>query len=183
MAQIRERLKKDGTKSYLVRIRIKGQSDVTATFSRQTDAKRWAQQTEVEIRSGIYIKTREAQKHTLGETIERYVNDVLIHNPKTFKSYRSQLHYWKESLGEVRLSDLNTALVVQHRDKLAHILPKIKRSPARVNCYSGLSSILQLLSTVGVVELTTKNISKFKSLKKELDFSRIRKKKALKAYL
>ena len=52
MAQIRERLKKDGTKSYLVRIRIKGQSDVTATFSRQTDAKRWAQQTEVEIRSG-----------------------------------------------------------------------------------------------------------------------------------
>ena len=60
MAQIRERQSKTGKKSLLVRIRIKGFDDTTATFSRLTDAKRWAQETEVEIRSGRYFKTAEA---------------------------------------------------------------------------------------------------------------------------
>ena len=106
MAQIRERTKKDGSKTYLVRIRIKGQPDVSATFSRLTDAKRWAQFTEVEMRSSTYLKTSEAKKHTLNETIERYVRDVLVHSPQTLRTYKSQLEYWKESLGQLSLADL-----------------------------------------------------------------------------
>ena len=145
MAQIRERTKKDGSKTYLVRIRIKGQPDVSATFSRLTDAKRWAQFTEVEMRSGAYLKTSEAKKHTLNETIERYVRDVLVHSPQTFRTYKSQLEYWKESLGQLSLADLTTARIVEERDRLANQLTrkKTKRSPARVNRYlAALSTVL-----------------------------------------
>lgn len=70
MVQIRERARRDGTKSYLVRIRLKGMPDVTVTFGRLTDAKRWAQMTRVDLRSGAYLKSTESKKHNLNDAVE-----------------------------------------------------------------------------------------------------------------
>ena len=52
MAQIRERVKKNGKKSFFVRIRMKGKPEATASFERLTDARLWAQHTETAIREG-----------------------------------------------------------------------------------------------------------------------------------
>ena len=38
MAQIRERLRKNGKKTFLVRIRMKSHPEVVASFERRTDA-------------------------------------------------------------------------------------------------------------------------------------------------
>ena len=77
MAQIRERTRKYGKKSFLVRIRMRGKQEAAASFDRLTDARIWAQQTETEMRDGRYIKTAEAQKHTVSDLVERYIRDVL----------------------------------------------------------------------------------------------------------
>ena len=52
MAQIRERLRKNGKKSFFVRIRMKRQPEVTASFDRLTDARIWASSTENSMREG-----------------------------------------------------------------------------------------------------------------------------------
>lgn len=70
MAHIRERVKKNGKKSYFVRIRMKGKPEVTSSFERLTDVRLWAQQTETAIREGRYTTTTEAQKHTLSDLVE-----------------------------------------------------------------------------------------------------------------
>ena len=60
MAQIRERLRKNGKKTFFVRIRMKGHPEDTASFDRLTDARIWASTTETAMREGRYIKTNEA---------------------------------------------------------------------------------------------------------------------------
>ena len=64
MAQIRERIRKNGKKSYLVRIRIKGKPEASASFACHTDAKIWANDTEIEIREDRYISSRKGRQHS-----------------------------------------------------------------------------------------------------------------------
>ena len=144
MAQIRERQRKDGSRSYLARIRIRGCPDATETFSRLTDARRWVQQTEVEMRSGRYLKSAESRKHTLSEAIRRYTKDVLSLNPTTYRDNHKKLEYWGERLGRLLLSDLSSARIVEERDLLTHgVTPrKTRRSNATVNRYlAALSAV------------------------------------------
>ncbi|NOY16409.1 MAG: site-specific integrase, partial [Gammaproteobacteria bacterium] len=82
MASIRKRIKKDGTYSYRVDVRMKGFPPQRKTFNRITDAKRWGKQTEVAITEGRYFKTAESQKHTLAEMVDRYIKYVLPTKPK-----------------------------------------------------------------------------------------------------
>ncbi len=145
MAQIRERVKKNGKKSYFVRIRMKGKPEVTASFERLTDSRLWAQQTETAIREGRYTTTAEAQKHTLSDLVERYVRDVLPRKPKIQKEYTSQLKWWVKQIGVVLLSDLTPSLISEHRDLLCEKITNrnIKISNARVNRYmAALSSAI-----------------------------------------
>ena len=79
MASIRKRVNKNGSHSYRVDVRLKGFSPQRATFTRLTDAKKWAQHTEAAIREGRYFKTAEARKHTFSELADRYIKDVLPH--------------------------------------------------------------------------------------------------------
>jgi hypothetical protein len=52
MAYIERRKTPDGKTSYRIKIRLKGFPTQTATLSRKTDAKKWAQSTETAIREG-----------------------------------------------------------------------------------------------------------------------------------
>lgn len=117
MATIQKRTIKDGSVSYRVQVRLKGHPTETASFERLTDAKRWAGQIEAAIREGRHFKTTEAKKHTLAETIDRYLKDVLVHhdNPVNQKTY---LRYWKDVLGDYCLADITPALIVEHRNAL-----------------------------------------------------------------
>ena len=118
MASIRKRTNKDGSTSYRVDIRLKGHPAERATFTRLTDAKAWAQDTESAIRDGRYFKTRESQKHTLGELIDRYIRDVLPTKPKQSSSQKQQLEWFKAEIGAHTLADVTPAKIVECRDKL-----------------------------------------------------------------
>ena len=144
MASIQER-KKNGKPSYTAKIRLKGHQPVFQTFTRKTDAVRWASQTEAAITEGRFFKTAESQKHTLSDLIQQYIRDVLPRKAKVYVEYASQLKWWEEQIGDVRLSDLSTSLISEKRDLLSRTITNRKKqmSPARVNRYmAALSTAL-----------------------------------------
>ena len=79
MASYMERKTKDGQVTNTALVRVKGYPRQTATFSRKTDAKLWAQQTESSIRSGKYFSQAEAKKHTFAELADRYIKTMLVY--------------------------------------------------------------------------------------------------------
>ena len=56
MAVIEPRTSQSGATSWRVKIRIKGNPQVSASFKRRTDAKQWAAKTESEILEDKYFK-------------------------------------------------------------------------------------------------------------------------------
>ena len=88
MASFMERKTRDNKIRYTAIVRIKGYPKQSATFSRKTDAKLWAQQIESSIRDGKYFSQAEAKKHTLDDLVDRYVQTVL-----GSKSHKVQVQY------------------------------------------------------------------------------------------
>jgi len=160
MASIETRINADGSKSYHVKIRIKGYPPVNATFARLTDAKRFIQITEAAMREGRYFKSAVAKQRTLSDAIERYIKEILPSKPGSYAQY-FQLQWWKQELGYLSLADLTPAKIGEYRNKLADTpvsarqknkvnneTPR-KRSPATVVRYlSALSHVL----TIAVME-------------------------------
>ena len=109
MAYIQERKTADGKTHFRVQIRLKGFPKEMATFDRKTDAKLWAQQTESAMREGRYFKTSESKKHTVGELVDRYIENLMPTKPKNAPACTAQLKWWKEQLGYCLLSDLSPA--------------------------------------------------------------------------
>jgi len=108
MASIRERIGKDGKKSYQVQVRIRGLPHQRKTFDKLSSAKQWAAQTETELRTGRYLPRYEAERHTVGQMIERYRDEVLIpHKPKQVRTEQLHLEWWSQRLGRYSLADLN----------------------------------------------------------------------------
>ena len=103
--------------SYRVRARFTG-SPQTESFTRITDAKKWVAATETAIREGRYFPTLEAKRHTVGELIGRYEREILTLKPKNASNQRQQFAWWKTQLGELRLSDVTAADIVECRDRL-----------------------------------------------------------------
>jgi len=137
MATIETRTNADGTTSHRVKVRIKGFPVQTATFERKSDAKEWAKQTEIAIKSGKYFKTAEAKKHTVGEMIERYLEYVERRSAKRHGSVKLYLDWWADELGEYMLSEISKTLIAEKRDKLLSTEGRNveRRSPATVNRY------------------------------------------------
>ncbi len=131
MATITERPTQDGAKSYRVEIRMKGAPRVSGTFTRLTDARRWASATETAIREGRYFRTVEAKRHTLGDAIDRYARDVLpTKKAVTARDQARQLAWWKRRLGDRVLFDITPELLAEYRDILSRE-PITPRQPAR----------------------------------------------------
>lgn len=131
MATIQKRKTQDGEIRYFVQVRLKGFPPQRATFQRKTDARIWAENTESAIRERRYFKTAEAQKRTLAELVDRYIDDVLPTRPKSEKKYKAQLKVWRKRLGDYTLADVTPALIAQERDKL--LAEKTRRGGKRAN--------------------------------------------------
>ena len=147
MANIESRRADDGTISYRAKVRLKGHAAASATFSRLTDAKRWAQATEVAIREGRHFKTSEAKRHTVGDLVDRYVREVLPHKPKNAPNTKQQLLWWKSKIGHLTLADLNSAAITLCRNDLLATKTRRKRamSPSTVVRYmAALSHALNI---------------------------------------
>lgn len=135
MAFIEKRTNKKGKESYRVQIKIKGHPALNETFSRKTDAERWAQQKEADIRRGKHFPSQESKKHTLRDAIERYERDIL---PSRRRSKRdSILAWWKNRLGDYLLSDITSPRITEARDGLLRGITYrgTKRSPTTCRHY------------------------------------------------
>ncbi len=137
MANIEKRIAKNGEVSYRAKIRLKGYPTETATFNRLADAKRWAQETASNMHDGRYFKSSEAKKHTLSETIDRYMENVLSRKSKSIADQTIQLNWWKDEIGKYLLHNVTPAVISLCRDKLANRITvrHRKTSPATVNRY------------------------------------------------
>jgi len=137
MASICERKNQKGQTRYQVKIRLKGRPSLSATFDRKTDAKRWIQEVEPDIRRGRHLPTLEARKHTLGDLVERYVADVIPTKRSGHKKDRALLEWWQGELGVYFLADVTPALIAEARDRLSRGVTYRgrRRSPATVNRY------------------------------------------------
>jgi integrase len=137
MATIEKRINNDKSVSYRVKVRLKGYPVQSATFDRITDAKKWASDTEADLRAGRYFKTAAAKKHTLGDLIDRYIKNELVKKPKAIAAQKPQLLWWKNELGSYLLADITPVLIVECRDKLSATNTKRNKptSNATVNRY------------------------------------------------
>jgi len=133
MATIETRSTKNGATRYRAVIRKKGYPIQRATFTRLTDARKWARQTESAIEEGRHFKTSEAKKRTLGEAIDRYVADVMPQKPRSAKQQTRQLEWWKGRIGRHSLADVTPALIVEHRAVLVR-----EKSASTANRYAAI---------------------------------------------
>lgn len=148
MATIEKRVIGGKTK-YRVKVRLKGFPEETATFERLTDAKTWASGMETKIREGRHQQNKAAQKYTLHDAIERYVETVLPRKPKLEKDQKQQLSIWDNALGEYTLVNITPALIADVRDRLASekTVRKTLRTPGTVNRYMAALSHLFTIAT------------------------------------
>ncbi len=96
MATIIKRQTKSGI-SCQAKIRIKGVPPVSKSFTRLTDAKRWAFKYGVQAPGREYSETIEARKHTGKELIDRYILEELP-GKKDARNRKRQLEIWKREI-------------------------------------------------------------------------------------
>lgn len=151
MASIRKRKNLKGETTYTVQVRLKGYPNEVASFTRLTDAKKWAQSTEAAIRENRYFQHSEAKKHTVADMNARYLTWLELHNAKRLKDVKPMLNWWTEQIGDYLLSDLKPSLINLQIDKLMQ--RKVKRrdrktgktnfvsiGPGRINRYLAVLS-------------------------------------------
>ncbi len=120
MATIQERTTSTGETRYRALVRVKGSPTHTATFRRKTDAKRWAQKTEADIRRGKFFASGEARRHTFAELVDDYlVNGLHDISTREQESRRRHLSWWKKELGKYALTEIGPRRIAKARKVLA----------------------------------------------------------------
>jgi integrase len=132
MATIERRTGKNGQLVYRVKVRRRGSLPQTATFTKLSEARKWAKVTEGAAIEGRHFPTAEAKRHTLSDLLERYIQDVLPHKRTSPEDSREgTLRWWQAQLGHCLLVDLTPTRIAEHRDMLA----RGKRAKSTVNYY------------------------------------------------
>jgi integrase len=144
MAAIRERIDENGQKSYQAQVRIQGYPPRSRTFLRKTDAKKWAVQTETEIRTGMHIRQSQAGKHTAKEMLEKYKDEKLGDKAGKGKDQRTQLNWWIDQIGDYALSEVTTPLLTQ-------CITKLKKTKTRRGELPAPATVLRYLMTLSAV--------------------------------
>ncbi len=73
MAHIEKRKTSKGKIRYRAQIILKGHPRVSETFSTRREATRWAERTTEALRQRRYKPESEAEQHTVGDLIDRYI--------------------------------------------------------------------------------------------------------------
>lgn len=118
MAYIEKRKSPNGKLTYRVRIRQAGSPDISSTFPTRTEAVKWSQRMESEIRRGRYFGHEETQEKTFAEFIDRYIEKELPKNQKAYSKQKMLLTWWKSHLGKYFLCHVTPSLIAEHRDLL-----------------------------------------------------------------
>lgn len=115
MATFQKRRNDDGSQGYRVMIRLKGHPPASATFTRLTDAREWAAQTEADMKAGRYFGA--SRRKTLNELLEKY-QAAAAPRLKTWPEVNRRLDYWREKFGDDLLENITPARIAECRDEL-----------------------------------------------------------------
>lgn len=142
MGTIREITKRDGSVMHHAEIRLRGHPPQRQSFRTKTQAKKWIQDTEAAIRDGRYKGLSAARKHTVGELIDRFIEQCVPQHPIYYPKKVQLLLRWKQELGSMLLRDLSPSSIAEVRDKLLSetTTKKTIRCPGTVNRYLALFS-------------------------------------------
>lgn len=65
-----------GAVTFQARVRLTGYPPQSRTFPTENEACTWIQETEASLRSGAVLNPRQTQRHTLGDLIDWYIQEV-----------------------------------------------------------------------------------------------------------
>lgn len=131
-----------GKTVYRARVRIKGAPILTATFPSKTLARDWAQKVETQIKENTYFPTLQAQRHTLNELIDLYIQK-LHHAPNSQRTTISELKRWGELIGEFNLSQITPAKIRSTME----IIENTKTPAGKIKSTSTVNRHLSVLSS------------------------------------
>ena len=98
------------------RVRRKGTPDQTKSFLSLQEAHKWARSVEIEIDRGTYVDTSNAQKTTMAELIERYIEDVLPRMKGEIEDRIRLNAIKKHPACKIRVSNLTPTVMGKYRD-------------------------------------------------------------------
>lgn len=164
MASIRERIDADGKARWHAQVRIKNHPPQTQTFTRKTDAKVWAEETERAIRTGRFATLNHAQKKTVSELFRVFKSDYM--RKSRSKDYTQILDWWEVELGNYLLIDAKAPVIQRIVAKLANTpVGKEKKKRAASTTIRYLA-VLSCVMTVAVENLEWLDRSPIAGVKK-----------------
>src|SRR5882724_5514572 len=84
----------------VLRVRRKNAPPHTATFTRLSEARKWAQMVEGAITEGRHFPLTKAKRHTLADLADRYLREVLPQkSASSIAMQTQQLLWWETRLG------------------------------------------------------------------------------------
>jgi integrase len=156
-----------GKTSYRARVRSKTYSNLSATFPRLHEAKKWAASVETSIQQGKYFKHAESKRLTLCDVIPGYSEEGMEHL-KDRHTRIKHLVYWETKIGHVYLADIRPVLILQYRSEL-----KRSRSNSTANRYVATLSALLSYAVKELQLLETNPVLNIKKLKEPPGRTRI----------
>ena len=119
MATIEKRTQQDGTIAYRVRVRRLGESPLSQTFKRKTEALAWADEIETRLRQGAYVAGAIDRRRTLAALIVKYCEEYLPERGISDEAKQvALLEWWKANFGHTTLDKLRPEVVAAGRRKL-----------------------------------------------------------------
>jgi integrase len=115
MATFRERKTEKGERRWQAIVRRQGAPDSVATFSTKRAAERWAAITEGKIAEHRHLPGLEAERHTVNELLDRFIPELGVERRKFIAG---QIRWWRDAIGDKRLSEVTPALLRQQLDRL-----------------------------------------------------------------
>ena len=114
-------------------VRREGQSR-TATFRTKSEALKWAGLIEAEITKGKHLPPTESKRKSVRDLMTRY-KEIVIPKQKDQRNPKRHADFWIDRLGDLKLSRLSPAVLVEIRDELAK-----DKAPSTVNRYLAVMS-------------------------------------------
>lgn len=110
-------IEKRGPYQWRVKIRKKGFSSLTKTFSDKKNAETWARKTESEMERGIFISSSAAEQTSVAEILDRYEKEVFPRLSDGGKRECFRLALLKKELGHLSVAALRSNHIAVYRDQ------------------------------------------------------------------
>lgn len=147
MATIRQR-----SGSWQVIVKRKGHGTYACTFDTRADAERWGREKEVDIDRGVFVSSKEAERTTLDEALDRYEREV-IPSKRGAKQEHARIRLWKRTdLAKRFLTTIQGKDIAAYRDARLKGDPKKNIPAAAPNTIRHELAILSHVFTIAVKE-------------------------------